>query len=51
MQEINTNKTNGHYTPRGALLALGVKMEQLGIFQPIMEKVEIQQKRVKDTPG
>ena len=51
MQEINTNKTNGHYTPRAALLALGVKMEQLGIFQPIMEKVQIQQKRVKDTPA
>ncbi len=51
MKKINTNNANGHFTARAALLALGVKMEQIGIFQPMMEKVHINQKGVKDTPG
>lgn len=51
MAEISINQTNGHYTPRAALLALGVKMEQLGMFTPVIEKVQIQQKQVKDSPG
>jgi hypothetical protein len=51
MENINTKNTNGHYTPRAALLALGIKMEQLNIFGPIQEKVQIQQKCVKDTPS
>lgn len=50
MAEINTNQAKGHYTPRGALLALGVKLEQLDILQPIKEKVHIKQKKVKDSP-
>lgn len=51
MTEINTNQTNGHYTPRAALLALRVKMVQVGIFTPVMEKVQIEQKQIKDSPG
>lgn len=51
MGESNTNQTNSHYTPRAALLALGVKMEQVGLFAPVVETVKIQQKCIKDTPG
>lgn len=50
MHKNNRKNTNGHYTPRAALLALGVKMEQLGIYRPIEEKVRIKQKCVKDSP-
>jgi hypothetical protein len=51
MKKDNTNNTKGHFTSRAALLALGVKIEQLGILQPMMEQVEIKQKTVKDTPN
>jgi len=51
MKKDNTKHTNGHFTARAALLALGVKVEQLGILQPMMEQMQIKQKVVKDTPN
>jgi len=51
MEKVNTKGTNGHFTSRAVLLALGVKIEQMGILEPIMEQVHIKQKIVKDTPG
>lgn len=51
MKKDNTKHTNGHFTARAALLALGVKVEQMGILQPMMEEVQIKQKVVKDTPN
>ncbi|MCP4358917.1 MAG: hypothetical protein GY796_12935 [Chloroflexi bacterium] len=51
MKKDNTNNTKGHLTSRAVLLALGIKIEQLGILQSMMEQVQIKQKPVKDTPN
>jgi len=47
MTECNTR---GHYTPAASLAALGVKLQQLGIFGPIQRLVRIAQKTVKYRP-
>jgi hypothetical protein len=51
MKKDSIKQTDGHFTARAALLALGVKVEQMGILQPMMEQVQIKQKVVKDTPN
>jgi hypothetical protein len=40
-----------HFSPCAGLAALGVKLRALEFFGPIRERVQIQQKTVKDTPA
>jgi hypothetical protein len=40
-----------HFTPAASLAALGVKLEQLHLFEPIDRLVHIEQKTVKYTPS
>ncbi len=40
-----------HFTPVASLAALGVKLEQLNLFEPIDRLVHIEQKTVKYTPS
>jgi hypothetical protein len=55
MQALNRNqelyRVNRRYTSRATLVALGLKVEQLGILKPIFEKVHIGQKVILDTPN
>ncbi len=39
-----------HYSPRAILAAVGVKMQQLHLFDPVVKQVRIPQKTVKHTP-
>jgi hypothetical protein len=43
-------KTTCHFSPAASLAALGVKMQQLDLFGPIRQRVQIVQKTVKYTP-
>jgi len=45
------NDSTQHYSPRAALAAVGVKMQQLHLFEPIAKQVNIRQKTVKHTPA
>ena len=49
MNEFTTNVTS-HYTPAASLAALGVKLQQLRLFEPIDRLVQIAQKTVKHSP-
>ena len=49
MNECNTNPTQ-HFTGCASLAALGVKVRQLKLFDPIRTQVQIRQKTVKHTP-
>src|SRR4030095_15184982 len=42
--------TVGHYTPAASLAALGVKLQQVKLFEPIERLVHIAQKAVKYSP-
>ncbi len=46
----STTKTEYHYTPAASLAALGFKLQQLHLFDPIHQEVHIAQKTVKYTP-
>src|SRR5438270_9596385 len=46
----STTKTTRHFTGYASLAAIGVKLRQLGVFDPIRKKVRIAQKTVKHTP-
>lgn len=46
----STTKTTCHFTPAASLAAMGVKLNQLKVFDPIRKKVQIAQKTVKQTP-
>jgi hypothetical protein len=46
MTESITSKA-GHYTPAASLAALGVKLQQVKLFEPIERLVHIAQKTVK----
>src|SRR5437762_1350118 len=50
MTEYITSKA-GHYTPAASLAALGVKLQQVKLFEPIERWVHIAQKTVKHSPG
>lgn len=39
------------FSPRASLAAIGLKLQQLNLFQNIFEKVKIQQKIVRHTPA
>jgi len=49
MRESITSPT-GHYTPAASLAALGVKLQQIKLFEPIEQLVHIAQKTVKYRP-
>jgi hypothetical protein len=49
MTEYITSKA-GHYTPAASLAALGVKLHQVKLFEPIERLVHIAQKTVKYSP-
>lgn len=49
MTEYITSKA-GHYTPAASLAALGVKLQQVKLFEPIERLVHIAQKTVKYSP-
>jgi len=51
MKKLTTNQEKRHFTPRATLVAIGLKVQQLGIFQPIAAQVQIAQKVVKYTPA
>src|SRR6266481_6959301 len=40
----------GHYTPAASLSALGVKLQQINLFEPMKRLVQIAQKTVKHSP-
>jgi len=46
----STTKTTRHFTGYASLAAIGVKLRQLGVFDPIRKTVRIAQKTVKHTP-
>jgi len=51
MGKSTTNRAERHYTPRLTLVAIGLRVQQLGIFLPIAEGVKIAQKVVRYTPA
>ena len=46
----STTKTTRHFTPCASLAAIGVKLKQLDLFDPIRQQVRIAQKTVKHSP-
>jgi hypothetical protein len=46
----STTKTTCYFTPAASLAAMGVKLNQLNVFGPIRQRVQIAQKTVKHTP-
>jgi hypothetical protein len=46
----STTKTTRHFSPCASLAAIGVKLRQLDLFDPIRKQVRIAQKTVKHTP-
>ncbi len=49
MNEWNTHQTQ-HFTGCASLAAIGVKLSQLKLFDPIRTRVQIKQKTIKHTP-
>jgi hypothetical protein len=49
MNECSTKMTK-EYTSYASLAALGVKVRELKLFEPIPQRVKIAQKTVKDAP-
>lgn len=50
MNNNNTSMTNCHFTPRATLIALGVRIERLGILKTLGQYLNIQQKVILDSP-
>ncbi len=50
MNECNTNLRQ-HFTGCASLAAIGVKLRQLKLFEPIRTHVQIRQKTIKHTPA
>ena len=50
MQQSTTKPKRCHFTARATLVALGLKIQQLGVFRPIAENVRVAQKVIKYTP-
>jgi len=50
MNECSTNQTQ-HFTSCASLAAIGVKLSQLKLFDPIRSRVQIKQKTIKHTPA
>ena len=50
MNECSTNQSQ-HFTGCASLAAIGVKLSQLKLFDPIRTTVHIKQKTIKHTPA
>lgn len=50
MNNHNTNTANCHFTPRATLVALGTRIERLGILKTLGQHLHIQQKVIVDSP-
>jgi len=50
MLNSNTTELNCQITPRATLVALGLKIRQLGILKMMADCVKIEQKTIKDSP-
>src|ERR671932_2611322 len=50
MTESTTPTITRQSTPQATLVALGLKVQQLDLFRPIREQVQIKQKTVRYTP-
>ena len=50
MNNNNVTAANCHFTPRATLLALGVRIEGLGILKTLGQHLNIQQKVIVDSP-
>jgi hypothetical protein len=50
MDQSSTSKLVRQSTPQATLVALGLKVQQLDLFGPIREQVQIKQKTVRYTP-
>ena len=50
MNNNNTSPINCHFTPRATLLALGVRIERLGVLKTLGQHLNIQQKVIVDSP-
>lgn len=50
MNNHNADTANCHFTPRATLLALGVRIERLGILKTLDQHLNIQQKVITDSP-
>lgn len=46
MSKSTTNRKKRHFTARATLVSIGMKVQQLGIFDPIAQRVHIHQKKV-----
>lgn len=46
----STTPTTSHFSPAASLAAIGVKLQQLNLFGPIRQQVQIKQKTIKHTP-
>ena len=49
MNQCITNVTS-HFTPAASLAGLGVKLQQIKLFEPIEQTVHINQKTIKYSP-
>jgi hypothetical protein len=47
---MRDNQYESRYSPRAALVAIGVKLQQLDLFGPIRNLVKIPQKTIKYSP-
>lgn len=50
MTNNNASTSNCHFTPRATLIALGVRIERLGILKTLGQHLNIQQKVIIDSP-
>src|SRR5262245_10477923 len=51
MRSESTTVPASGFTPHASLAALGVRLRDLDLFDPVRQHVRIGQKRVKDTPA
>ena len=51
MGKSTTSQEKRHFTARATLAAIGLRVQQLGIFRPITAQVKIAQKVVRYTPA
>ena len=50
MKKFTTRRRKSHFTARAPLVALGLKEQQMGLFQTIAQHVQIDQKVIRYTP-
>lgn len=50
MSNSNITELNCQITPRATLVAMGLKIRQLGVLKTMARYVKIEQKTIKDSP-